>query len=325
MITGGGGFLGKTLARLLLEEGFEVCVFGRSARPELEVEGIEVFCGDLANDQAVNEAFAGMDAVFHVAAKAGVWGAWEDYFEANVLGTRNVISACKVHSIGYLVHTSTPSVVFSGDAFSGADETLPYGKNWLCHYAHTKAIAEQEALAAHDGKTLHVCALRPHLIWGKGDPHIVPRIVGSARARRLAIVGEGTNRVDLTHVLNAAHAQVLALKALQEGRAGGEAYFISDDEPVVLWDWVNGLLSKLAESPIRKHISLKKAYAIGAVLEMLWKVLPLKGEPPMTRFVATELGKDHFFSIEKAHRDLGYEPTVDTAGAIDDLLKSFEL
>lgn len=322
MITGGGGFLGKALARMLLDEGFSVHIFGRTPRPQMEREGFVVKTGDLGDAAAVKEACAGMDAVFHVAAKAGVWGRWDDYFLANVIGTRHVVAACQAQSVRYLVHTSTPSVVFNRKAFQGEDERLPYGGRWLCHYAHTKAIAEEEALAAHDDETLRVCALRPHLIWGEGDPHIVPRIVASARAGRLAIVGDGLNKVDITHVTHAAHAHKLALKALQEGRAGGRAYFLSDGQPVELWSWIHGVLKALGEPPLEKRFSLKKAYNIGAVMETLWRVLPLRGEPPMTRFVAMELAKDHYFSIEAARRDLGYEPIVDTSEAMAAMLES---
>jgi nucleoside-diphosphate-sugar epimerase len=277
--------------------------------------------GDLADANAVARAVRGCDAVLHAAAKAGVWGSADSYFQPNVLGTRHVLAACRAHGVGRLVYTSTPSVVFDGRAHAGADESLPYGQNFPCHYPRTKALAEQEALAAHRADGLRVTALRPHLLWGRGDPHLVPRIL--ARAPRLRIVGDGRNRVDLTHVRHAAEAHYLALAALDQPNspAGGRAYFISDGQPVVLWDWINTLLRRLGRPPVIRRISLPAARAAGWALETAWRVLPfLPGEPPLTRFVATELAKDHWYDISAARRDLGYAPAADLSPQMDDLL-----
>lgn len=317
LVTGGGGFLGRAIVRQLLAGGQQVRSFGRSAQPELEKLGVEVVQGDLANAAAVSAAAYGCDAVIHTAAKAGVWGPREEYFAANVLGARNVVAACHVHGVGRLVYTSTPSVVFNGESFEGADESLPYGKNFLCHYAKTKAQAEQETLQAHNPDKLRVCALRPHLIWGAGDPHLLPRVLERARAGRLAIVGDGTNRVDITHVENAAAAHLLALEALAEGRAGGKAFFLSQGEPVELWPWINEFLQRMGIEPVRRRLSLKTAYRIGAVAERVWRTFGLRGEPAMTRFVAVELAKSHWFDISAAQRELGYRPLVATGEGLD--------
>ncbi|MBC2596096.1 NAD-dependent epimerase/dehydratase family protein [Ruficoccus amylovorans] len=323
LVTGGGGFLGRHVVERLLARGLEVRVLGRSAQPELEKRGVEIVRGDIADATAVDRAVAGTEAVFHVAAKAGVWGPREEYFSANVLGTRHVLAACVRHGVGRLVYTSTPSVVFTGEAFSGADESLPYGKNWLCPYPETKAQAEREVLAAsgHDG--LLTCALRPHLIWGVGDPHIVPRLVDRARRGRLRIVGDGTNRVDITHVKNAALAHELAFDALEKGTAAGRAYFLSQGEPVVLWDWINNLLSRLGEPVVKRRISARTAYRAGRALEWIYEKFRLPGEPAMTRFVAVELSKDHWYDISAARRDLGYASEVSTEAGLDELVEDW--
>jgi nucleoside-diphosphate-sugar epimerase len=322
LVTGGGGFLGRVLVNLLRARGDTVRSFSRSASPELASVGVEMHMGNLADADAVDHAVRGCDAVFHVAAKAGVWGSWDEYFRPNVLGTRNIIAACRRQGVGRLIYTSTPSVVFNGEAHAGADEALPYGRGFPCHYPHTKAIAEREILAAHDPKNLAVVALRPHLIWGAGDPHLVPRIL--ARASRLRIVGNGQNRVDLTHVRYAAQAHLLALDALARPHnpAGGRAYFISDGAPVKLWDWINELLARLGRPQIERRISLPVAKTIGGVMETLWRTLRLRSEPPMTRFVATELAKDHWYSIAAARRDLGYAPAADLSPQMGELLAS---
>lgn len=307
LVTGGGGFLGRYIVERLLNKGHSVRIYQRSDHPDLAESGVEVICGDLSDVANIQSAAKGVDAVFHVAALAGIWGAKEVFVKANILGTKNVLEAVRKNKVPYLVHTSTPSVVFSGEAFEGEDESLPYGKNWLCHYARTKAEAEKMVLAAH-GKNLATCALRPHLIWGPGDPHLLPRVIESAKSGRLKIVGDGSNRVDVTYVENAADAHLQALEALIEGKAGGKAYFISQGEPVLLWDWINSLLQRLGEKPLQKKISAANAYRAGAVAEVIWKLLQRKDDPPMTRFVAVELSKSHWYSIRNARKDLGYHP-----------------
>lgn len=307
LVTGGGGFLGRYIVDALLERGAAVRVYQRSDHPDLAARGVAVHRGDLTDRTRLAAAMEGCEAVIHTAAKAGVWGPRAAFFEANVEGTRAVLATARAAGVGRIVHTSTPSVVFSGEAFEGADESLPYGGNWLCHYAETKALAEQEILAAHTDD-LRICALRPHLIWGVGDPHLLPRVLARARAGRLAQVGDGTNRVDITHVRNAAAAHILALDALQAGRAGGKAYFISQGEPVRLWPWIADVLSRAGIPPIRRRVSARTAYILGFIAETLWSLLRLSGEPPMTRFVSVELAKSHWFSIEAARRDLGYTP-----------------
>jgi nucleoside-diphosphate-sugar epimerase len=291
----------------LLVKGHSVRIYQRSNHPDLAERGVEVICGDLTDTAKIQLATEGVDAVFHVAALAGIWGPKENFEQANVQGTHNVLAAVRKNKVPYLVHTSTPSVVFSGESFEGDDESLPYGKNWLCHYARTKAEAEQAVLEANSPQ-LATCALRPHLIWGPGDPHLLPRVIESAKKGRLKIVGDGSNRVDVTYVENAADAHIQALDALIAGRAGGKAYFISQGEPVALWDWINALLERLGEQSIKKRISAKTAYRIGAVAECIWKILQRKDDPPMTRFVAVELSKSHWYSIESARQDLGYRP-----------------
>jgi nucleoside-diphosphate-sugar epimerase len=212
-------------------------------------------------------------------------------------------------------------VVYNGRSLAGVDESLPLVARGDCPspYPVTKAEAEALALAA-DTPAFRVCALRPHLIWGVGDNHLVPRLVARAKSGRLRIVGAGSNRVDMTHVGNAAHAHLLALAALDRGVACGRAYFLSDDAPVNLWDWVNDLLGRVGEKPLTRRVPVGFAYAVGAGCEAAWALARIRtSEPPMTRFIAVELAKDHWFSVEAAKRDLGYRPVVDTAQAMADL------
>lgn len=316
LVTGGGGFVGRYVVRQLLDRGYTVRSLGRSPQPELTALGVEVRCVDLADAAAVDSAVAGVDAVFHVAAKAGVWGSWASYFAANVTGTENVVAACRAHGVSRLVYTSTPSVVFNRRHFRGEGNELPYGQRWLCHYAHTKAIAEQAALGAN-GKGLKVVALRPHLIFGPGDPHLLPRVVGSVLAGRLKIVGDGQNRVDVSYVEDVASAHLAAFDALEAGECAGKAYFISQGEPVAIWPWLNQVLEGLGHPPLQKKMPLWLAYAAGWTAELIWKLLSKSGEPPITRFVALELAKDHYFDANAAREELGFKPAFSMETALE--------
>ena len=324
LVTGVSGFVGRHLAHRLLAQGCRVRGLCRAKRPDLETLGIEMIYADLNDANAARSACEDMDTVFHVAAKVGVWGRYQDFQRANVEGAQAITNGCRDFLVKKLVYTSTPSVVFNGRHLSGADETLPYGENIPCPYPTTKAIAEQAVLAANEVPpgNLKTVALRPHLIWGDDDPNLIPRVLDRARRGRLRIVGDGGNRVDLTHVDNVVDAHLLAEIALdrQVDNPSGKAYFISNDEPVLLWEWINELLQKLDIPPVRRKISLPAARRLGAAMETVWSLFRLKGEPPMTRFVASELAKDHWFDISAAKRDLGYRPRVSMTEGMERLL-----
>lgn len=321
LVTGGTGFLGRRLVERLLAAGRPVAILGRTPAPDLENRGVRFIRAALDDTAAVAAACAGVETVFHVAAKVGVWGRYDDFFRTNVLGTRALLAGCRAHGVRRLVHTSTPSVVYNGRDLAGADESLPLTTACPSAYPLTKAIAEREVLAA-TADEFRTVALRPHLIWGVGDPHLVPRVLERARAGRLRIVGSGRNRVDMVHVENAVDAHLRAEAALLPAgsAAAGRAYFVTNGEPVVLWDWINELLRALGRPPVTKRISLRAASAAGAVCEAAWRGLRLPGEPPMTRFVAAELAKDHWFDISAARRDLGYAPRVGMAQGTAELV-----
>ncbi len=321
LVTGGTGFLGSHLVAQLLAAGRPVTVVSRQARPELEARGVRVVTGALHDAEVCAEAVAGVATVFHVAARVGVWGRYDDFVRDNVVATRTLLEAAQGAGVQRFIYTSTPSVVYNGQDLAGADESLPLTTSCPSAYPLTKALAERSVLEANHGG-FRTTALRPHLIWGVGDPHLVPRILARARAGRLRIVGAGRNHVDMVHVVNATAAHLAAEVALggERSAAAGQAYFITNDEPVNLWDWINDLLVGLGEPPLAKRISLAAASRVGAVCEAIWRVLPLRGEPPMTRFVAAELAKDHWFDINAAKRDLAYQPTVTMAQGTAELI-----
>jgi nucleoside-diphosphate-sugar epimerase len=312
LVTGGGGFIGGAVARQLLASGVETRILGRHSYPAMATLGADCRIGDLANAEEVARAVEGVDAVFHVAALAGIWGKWRDYQQTNVLGTENVISACLRGGVAVLVQTSTPSVVFAEKDILAGDEDLPYPNRFLCHYARSKVLAERMVLEANS-TALHTCALRPHLVFGPGDPHLLPRLLAAGRKRALKRVGSGNNVVDISYVDNVAHAHLLAAANLAgKGTAAGRAYFISQGEPVNLWQWINELFGQLGIPKVSSTISFSAAYRLGWALEGIYRLLQLPGEPRMTRFVAEQLARSHYFSIARATRDFGYRPLVST-------------
>jgi 2-alkyl-3-oxoalkanoate reductase len=319
LVTGGGGFLGKAIVARLVARGQTVRTLQRSRTPDLESLGVECHAGDIADAAEVDRAVAGCESVIHTAAKAGVWGPYRDYHQINVVGTQNVIDACRRHSVRRLVHTSSPSVVFDGSDENGIDETAPYSRRFLAAYPQTKAAAEQLVLGANHA-SLATVAIRPHLIWGPGDPHLVPRIVSQAKAGRLALVGDGRNLVDSTYIDNAADAHVLALDRLDAGApCAGRAYFISNGEPLPMAELLAKICAAAGVPGPTRQIGRRAAYAVGATFELLYHLLRRKSEPPLTRFVAQQLAAAHWFNLTAARRDLGYEPTVSLATGMERL------
>lgn len=314
LVTGAGGFLGRYIVEQLVARGDQVRGLGRGRYPELEAFGVEMRQVDLRDRSATIAACEGMDVVFHVASVAGIWGPWDHFYGINVQGTDNILAGCWEHEVPKLVYTSSPSVTFTGQPQSGVDESVPYAKRWLCHYPHTKAIAEQQVLEANGCQGLLTCALRPHLIWGPRDGHLIPRVIERGRRGQLRRVGDGKNLIDMIYVENAAQAHLQAADALAENSpVAGRAYFLSQGEPVNCWDWINEILALADVPPVNRSISLQTAYRVGAALELAYRLLGKQDEPRMTRFLALQLGTDHYFDIRRARDDFGYAPQVSTA------------
>lgn len=315
LVTGGGGFLGLAIVRALRARGDEVVSYSRSRHAEVEALGARCVAGDLCDAAALRRAMDGCDSVFHAAAKAGVWGARDEYARVNIDGTAAVVEAARAACVPRLVHTSSPSVCFDGAGHVRASNDLPLAQSFLAHYPWSKAQAERIALQA-DGAMLSVVALRPHLIFGRGDPHLLPRVAARARAGRLVAVGDRMNRVSLCHVANAAHAHLAAMDALRPGAAcAGKAYFVAQEEDVLLWEWLDSLCAALGWRKSRGPLPASAARTLGAALEGAWALLHLRGEPPLTRFTALQLSLSHSYDMAPARRDFGYVEQVDLAQA----------
>ncbi len=320
LVTGGGGFLGLSICRSLRARELEVTSLSRTAHPELNTLGVKQVQGDIANLDAVIAASRGCDAIFHVAAKAGFWGRLEDYYAINVTGTDNVLAACSLNHIKKLIFTSTPSVVHDGKDLEGVNESTPYPHRFSAFYPATKAIAEKRVLAANNN-TLSTVALRPHLIWGPGDPHFLPRLVERAKTKQLKFIGNA-KMIDTVYVENASDAHLNAYDKLAPGSAcAGRAYFITQDEPTMLDVMVNKLLRAANVPPVEQKISYAMAYSAGFFLESFYGLLRREQEPPMTRFLAEQLSTAHWFSIANARRDLGYAPKISVPEGLAKLTK----
>lgn len=311
LVTGGGGFLGRRIVELLVERGDDVTFLARGRYPEVEALGARGLQVDLCDAAAVAAAVHGQDAIVHVAAKAGFYGPVEEYRRINVDGTRNLLDAAEQHDVRKLVYTSTPSVVGYAHDHENAGQDTPYAEEHWSPYPATKADAEQMVLAANS-EHIATVALRPHLIFGPRDNNLMPRVVQRAKTGKLPIIGDGQNVVDMTYVDNAAWAHLDALDALVDHTAphAGKAYFISNDEPVELWPWLNGFFADLGVPPAKRRVSLKLASMLGNAMEFAWNTLPLKGEPRMTKFLAAGLAQSHWYDMGPAKRDFGYHARV---------------
>lgn len=307
LVTGAGGFLGKALCEWLRSENIDVVGYARGHYPELDALGVHMVQGDLSDKQCLFAALEGCDMVFHVASKAGVWGSKESYFAPNVAGTENVIAACQAHNINHLVYTSTPSVTFSGKDENGIDEQSPYAAKFLNFYGLSKALAEQHVLHSNNER-LKTVALRPHLIWGPGDRHLVPRVLARAKAGKLKLVGKQDKLVDTIYIDNAVYAHLLAAVELSKAdpRCAGKAYFLSNDEPILMGDMLNKILACQDLAPVNKRVPAGVAYAVGTLLEWAYLALRKEQEPIMTRFVARQLSTAHYFDISAAKSDFDY-------------------
>lgn len=311
LVTGGGGFLGSAICRQLVARGDHVRSLARGDYPELRALGVETLRGDAAHTETMEHAANGCDLVIHTAAKAGVWGSEEEYYRSNVLATQAVIATCHKHNIQRLVFTSSPSVIAGSIPLRGVDESVPYPSRYLADYPRTKAIAERMVRAANSQSLRTIC-LRPHLILGPGDPHLVPRLVDRAKRGRLRFLGDGTNLIDVTYVEDAARAHLLAADVLltPDPTIVGSVYFLSQGQPMPLAGVINGILREAGIPLVQRSISPELGKTVGMIAEWIYKSIHLQGEPPLTRFVAEELSTDHYFDISAARRDLGYTPSI---------------
>jgi nucleoside-diphosphate-sugar epimerase len=320
LVIGGGGFLGGEIVSQLVSRGESVRVLSR--RPiEGKIEGVEYFLGDVRHIESLFLACRGVRTVFHTASIPSISVHWQPFYQTNVLGTQNVIDACIENGVQRLIYTSSASVTFDCTSQPNADESLPYPKTWLAHYPHSKAIAEKLVLDISGESELLSCSIRPHLIIGAKDHHLIPRLLDRARRGKLFRVGDGCNLVDIIFVENAAAGHIQAADALENKNSpvNGKPYFISQGEPVNCWDWIDEVLTTCNLPKTKKSISFKKAWYLGAISEAWYKLLRLQGEPLMTRFLSAQLAQTHYLNIANAKKDFNYNPNISMTEGMEKL------
>lgn len=323
LITGAGGFLGYYIAKELVKNpNYKVLSFSRNSYDKLKLINVEERLGDLRNYNDVEKALENIDWVIHTASMVGMWGKYEDFYQTNVKGTENIINAAIKNKVSRIVYTSTPSVVFGSESLSGVDESTPYPKEYFSFYAQTKSIAEQLILKLNSEK-ISTVALRPHLIFGPGDQNLIPRVVEAQRKKRLKIIGDGENLVDVTYVENAAYAHILALEKLNnDSIIAGKAYFVGQG-PVKLWEFTNEILIRSGLPKVDKNITFKKAFYLGQFIEFFLKLFRIYNvHPPMTRFIALQLSKSHYYNHHNLENDLGFKPLYTIEQGLDILFSN---
>ncbi len=316
LVTGASGFIGGRFARFALEQGLSVRVNGRRAEgvEHLVKRGAEFVQGDLADPELVQRLCAGVEAVVHCAGAVGVWGRYQSFYQANVTVTENVVEACLKQKVRRLIHLSSPSIYFDGRAHVDIkEEQVP--TRFSDHYGATKYLAEQKVFGAQEFG-LEVLALRPRFVTGAGDTSIFPRLIEMQRKGRLAIIGNGLNKVDFTSMQNLNDALFSALLAAEP--ALGKAYNISNGAPLPLWDVVNYVLRQMQLPPVTRHMPYGLAYAAAMLNEGVCKLLPGRPEPGLFRLGVAVMAKEFSLNIDRAREYLDYDPRVSVWTALDE-------
>lgn len=328
LVTGASGMLGRATAVALATRGDEVTVLqrrpsGLPEQPPMREGGprIREVLGDVADAEVVRRAAAGQDGIVHLAARVGVVGTRQEFERANVEGTLEVVAAARAAHVPRLVHVSTPSVAHAGEPLVGAGADPADAGRTIGHYARTKARAEQIALGTADA--LGVVALRPHLVWGPGDPQLVGRIVARARAGRLALVDDGAALIDTTYVDNAVDALVAALDRAEDDAVRGRAFVVSNGQPRTVAELLARICRAAGLPGPRRHVPLRVAHAGGAVAERVWARLHLTEDPPMTSFLAEQLATAHWFDQREVRAALDWQPRIGLDEGFDRLAAWF--
>ena len=320
LVTGARSLLAEQGVRRLLQRGDEVVVLQRTGSAVADEFGLEQHLGDVVDTGVVAGAMAGVDAVIHAAARVGVVGTRQQFFETNVVGTRVVLAAAREAGVARFVYVSSPSVAHTGNALVGCSAQPADPRHAKGDYSKSKALAEQETLAA-DGSGITTIAVRPHLVWGPGDTQLVGRIVERARQGRAALVAGGRPLIDTTYLDNAADALVAAMDRADAGH--GRAFIVSNGEPRTVEELVTRICLAAGVPPPSRSVPRGVAWLAGAAAETAWKVSGRDDDPPMTRFIAGQLGTAHWFDLRETQAVLQWRPAVSLDEGFARLAASF--
>ena len=315
-VTGASGFIGGALTHRLVAEGWRVLALARSDASAERVAGLgaEPAAGDLDDPEAMRAAADGAELAFHAAAHVLEWGPRDDFVRANVTGTRNALDACRAAGVRRFVHVGTEAGLLAGRPLRNVDENAPLRPDSRAHYSATKAQAELAVREANDAG-FETVVLRPRLVWGAGDTSILPSLVEAVKGGRFAWVGGGRHLTSTTHVRNVVAGLMLAA---ERGAPGG-VYFVTDGEPIVFRDFISELLATQGVTPPQRNLPAPLARVVAAGGEAVWRVLPLRGSPPLTRLAYWLSALETTIDITRAREELGYEPPVTIAEGMDEL------
>ena len=319
LITGATGFLGGALTYRLHNMGWDVTALGRNPAKlnQLEDGGIRIARADISKKDEVNASFSDFDLVFHCAAFPSPWGGFEKFYQANVIGTRNIVNACLENNVKRLVYVSTPSIYFDYNSRISVKENDPLPEP-ISHYAHTKLLAEEE-VDKGSAQGLAVVSIRPRALFGEGDTVIFPRLLSRLKSGRLPILGDGENIVDLTYIQNVVDALLLCAESPKNTL--GKKYNISNGEPVKIWNLVNRICDELDFSHPRRKISRQAAHNVGGALEFIYSLIPYSPEPPLTRMSVSMMSNSTTLDISAAQNELGYQPKISIEEGVGRFLK----
>lgn len=313
-ITGASGFVGGAITRALAPH-HRLTALSRSERSDapLQALGATPLRGELGAVPVA--ALAGCDAVIHCAAFVKQWGTREQFWNANVAGTRQLLEAAKEAGVRRFIHIGTEAALFHGQDMLEVDEQYPYPARTPFLYSETKAAAERLVLAANtsDFQTL---SIRPRFVWGPGDQTILPVLLAMVKAGRFTWIDGGRARTSTTHIANLVHAVDLAL---QRG-TGGNAYFVTDEGTTTVREFLAALLATRGASPPEKSVPGWLARTLAAMMELWWRALSLDSDPPLTRFAASMMSRDCTIRIDKARRELGYAPVISREDGLQQLM-----
>ncbi|MBS9534689.1 NAD-dependent epimerase/dehydratase family protein [Mycobacterium sp. M1] len=332
LITGGSGFVGTNFVKTLLDRGYQVRSFDLAASPLPEHPNLETVQGNICDADVVAKAVEGIDTVFHTAAIIDLAGGAavtdelrKRSFSINVDGTKNLVRAAAKAGVQRFVYTASNSVVMGGKSISGGDETMPYTTKFNDLYTETKVVAEQFVLAQNGVDGMLTCSIRPSGIWGPGDQTMFRKLFESVVAGHVKVlIGKESAKLDNSYVHNLIHGFILAAEHLVPGgTAPGQAYFINDGEPINMLEFARPIMTALGETWPRFRISGRLIRDVMVVWQ--WLHFRFGIHKPMLEPGAVErLYLDNYFSIDKAHRDLGYVPPFTTEQAIKDCLPYYE-
>jgi len=287
----------------------------------LDSVGAEKAVGDVTDAASLAAAFAGVRTVYHAAAQVGDWGPWERFVAVTIRGTANMLEAAQKAGVQRFLHVSSISAYGHPDGEGMViDETAPLGVGlykWS-YYSRAKVQAETLAWDAHRKGDVPVTVVKPSWLYGPRDRASMPRLIRAIRAGKAKLLGDGTNRLNLTHAANEAEGCILAATA---DKALGQSYNLSNDGVITQGEYTNAIAKCLGLPPVTKKVPYSVAYNAAFLMEVFGHLFKREKPPLVTRYSVWLIGRKCFFSADKARNELGWKATVPYEQGIEQSVK----